>query len=403
MLGMTRRAATVVALAALTVTTALAAGAAQLADEEWAPSAGGWSSGPLTYVDSLPFEVGTAGGMDLRGDLLVATSWTSFSLFDVSDPLAPEHLETVPLGFHFINERPQLGDGWLAINDDFSRTLRIYDVSDPTAPDELATLTWPDTRRHHQWTCVLDCAHLYSNAGAIVSMADAGAPEVVGDWYAALDGPPRDTHGIAEVAPGLVLTGTLPVHLLDATDDPTSPRLVVTEDVRTTSADAPYVVLGPPPESFAADLAWPLEGSGDFALISKETPFSGECTEESGEVLSVDMRQAFDEDEPRMTVVDGYQITENGLPSDGLAPANVIGCSPYVMGVHPGFDDTGLAAVAFMEHGVRLLTLDDDGTLAEVGGFIPHGGASAAPLWVNDEVLYVLDFTRGIDMLRLEP
>lgn len=378
------------------------AGADTRRAEAWSPSAGGWESGPLTYMGSEVLDVGTAGGLDLRGDLLVATTWTAFSLYDVSDPLDPQWLNTTPLGFHFINERPQLGDGWLSINDDFSRTLRVYDVSDPESPAEVATLPWPDARRHHQWTCVADCTHLYSNAGAIVSMEDPAEPKVVGDWYDRLEKAPRDTHGIAEVAPGLVLTGTLPVHLLDAREDAASPRLVVTEDVRTTSADAPYVILGPPPESFAADLAWPLDGSGDFALISNETPFSGECTEESGEVLSVDMREAFDEDEPRMTVVDGFQITENGLPSDGRAPANAIGCSPYVLGVHPAFDETGWVATGFMEHGTRLLQLGEDGTLTEVGGFIPHGGSAAAPLWVDERTLYVLDFVRGIDILRIQ-
>jgi hypothetical protein len=378
---------------------AVGAGAAPQADQ-WSPSAGGWTSGPLEFVGAVPFEAGPAGGLDRRGDLLVATSWTAFSLYEISDPLAPELLSITPLGAHFINERPQIGDGWLAVNNDVVGELSIYDIADPTAPSLLATLSYPGYG--HQWTCVLDCAYLYANNGLIVSMADPAAPAIVASWYDVLEEAPRATHGINEVAPGLVLTGTLPVHLLDARVDPERPALVASNDVPTTSAHAPYVFLGPPPESFGADATWPLDGSGDHALVSMETPFSGACNEESGEVLSLDMSAVFDAEDPQMPVVDRYQIADNGLPSDGLAPANLVGCSPYVMATHPGFESTGWVATAFMEHGVRLLHVGESGELTEAGGYVPHAGASAAPLWLDEEVLYVLDFNRGIDILRVD-
>lgn len=57
--------------------------------------------------------------------------------------------------------------------------------------------------------------------------------------------------------------------------------------------------------------------------------------------------------------------------------------------------------MTWFEHGTRLLRIDDAGAISEIGGFIPHGVISAAPVWVSDDILYVVDLVRGIDILRV--
>jgi hypothetical protein len=43
--------------------------------------------------------------------------------------------------------------------------------------------------------------------------------------------------------------------------------------------------------------------------------------------------------------------------------------------------------------------VDADGKISMVAGFLGHGGNAVRPVWRNDEVLYVIDFHRGIDVL----
>jgi hypothetical protein len=50
---------------------------------------------------------------------------------------------------------------------------------------------------------------------------------------------------------------------------------------------------------------------------------------------------------------------------------------------------------------MRLLTLDARGKLAETGGFLPLGGSTSQPIWLDDTTLYVVDIYRGIDILTV--
>lgn len=68
------------------------------------PSHGGYSSDNVEYVGFVPFELGTATGASRFDNFLVVTSWRGFSIYDISEPAAPELITTVPFGFKFENE-----------------------------------------------------------------------------------------------------------------------------------------------------------------------------------------------------------------------------------------------------------------------------------------------------------
>ncbi|MDX1657182.1 MAG: hypothetical protein R3343_00030 [Nitriliruptorales bacterium] len=114
--------------------------------------------------------------------------------------------------------------------------------------------------------------------------------------------------------------------------------------------------------------------------------------------------EIYDVSDPRLPLplaTTSRSSLEDPASRGGAPPANTLGCSAYGLDVHPSFGQAGgPAAVTFFEHGLRVLGVDASGQLTEAGGFIPAGGNSSTPVWITDEILYVIDLHRGIDVLR---
>jgi hypothetical protein len=92
---------------------------------------------------------------------------------------------------------------------------------------------------------------------------------------------------------------------------------------------------------------------------------------------------------------------ENGNYADGHSPYNGLGCSVHWFSEHPTFYDGGLVALAEYENGTRLLQITSTGKIIEQGYFLPLGGSTSAPHWhQNGKVIYNIDYTRGVDVLR---
>lgn len=389
-----RRAVALLGLTLLPLAPASAKGA-----DAWQPTPGGWVSGSLEYVRTVPFDVGT--GMDavLHGKYLYTTSWRSFSIYDVSQPLDPQLVTQVPTPGQLINESPQTnGKILLLSNDSTARTLDIYDITNKASPAKIGS--YADTARNHIWACVLDCEYVYGGTGTILDLSKPATPSKVGDWTKAKK--PTAFHSIEEVAPGLVLTGSNPVLLLDARTDPANPTLLAEIKTKTTNPPKPYVIIGGQPVSVPARVDWPLETRSRYVLVSMETPFSGDCADHSGSFMTFDSQGWNQPGFGGFTIADEYRMKDNGLPSDGHAPVNFFGCTSYGLDVNPSYERSGLVGTAWMEHGTRVLRVGADGKISEVGGFLGHGGNATRPVWRNDEVLYVIDFYRGIDVLSLD-
>ena len=68
---------------------------------------------------------------------------------------------------------------------------------------------------------------------------------------------------------------------------------------------------------------------------------------------------------------------------------------------HPTFRNGGLVAISEYEDGVRFLQIKPDGSILEQGYFLSLGSSSSSPKWAGkDDVLYSIDYQRGIDILR---
>ena len=361
--------------------------------DAWRLTPGGWASGAIEYVKTVPFEAGSGIDAVLHGKYLYTTSWRSFSIYDVSQPLDPQLLSQTPTPAQLINENPQTnGKILLLSNDNVGRTLDIYDVRNKSAPAKIGS--YSDALRNHIWECVLDCDYVYGATGTILDLSNPTSPAKVGDWTAVKR--PRAFHAIEEVAPGVVLTGSNPMLLLDARTDPANPTLLAEFQPKTTKPPKPYLIIGGQPESVPARVAWPSDSR--YVLVSMETPFSGDCGEHSGSFLTYDS-QGWNEPGGGFKLAGEYRMTDNGTPNEGNAPVNFFGCSSYGMDVNPSYGKNGLVGTAWFEHGIRVLDVGDDGKLSEVAGFIGHGGNAGRPVWRNDEVLYSIDFNRGIDVL----
>lgn len=359
--------------------------AAGTRDGSWRLTPAGWARGDIEHVRTVPFEAGTAiGGVVHDGHLYVST-WRSFSIYDVSDPIAPELLSLTPLPGQRLNEGPSTNGEILLLADDANGLLQVWDVRDKTAPALLTEVAHdnPD----HIWTCVLDCAYAYGSGGSIVDLTDPADAEIVGNWSDVA--PFRVPHGIAEAEPGVVFAGSLPQYVLDARHDPANPEVVVEVDPPTTQ-----FTLGESPVSY---LQWPR---GRFALTTLETPAAGPCTEDSGGLITYDT--AGFEQTGTFALADVLRITESGLPSDGNVPANALGCSALGLDAHPGFSTDKRVAVGWAENGVRVFDVArQDGGITESAGFIATGTEAFMPQWASDDILYVVDLVRGLDIFRV--
>lgn len=361
----------------------------------WEATPGGWISGPLEYVTTLPVDAAGAVSATPFDDTLYVTTFRSFSIYDISEPTQPQLLSSTPLPAQFFNEQPDT-NGKIAIltADVPAPVLQVWDVEDPTAPKRIASLRLP--KADHMWTCVLSCSYAYGGRGTIVDLRKPAAPEIVGDWTSGLS--IETYHAIEEVAPGRVLTGTLPVYYLDGRARPEKPFVRAAINVRTTPRRTAAVIgHGPAAPAF---VDWPEETTERHALVSTETPFSGPCNSDSGGFATYDTARW--ERTRTFRFVDEYRITSNdGTYTNGRAPHKVYGCSAYAFHVAPSYEKTKRVAVAWFEDGMRLLEIGGGGEIEEIGGFIPTAGSTSSPVWLDDEILYLIDLNRGIDILRV--
>ena len=329
----------------------------------------------VTYVASVPLDAGAATGARLIGKHLYVSGSKSFSIYDVSDPELPVPLSVTPVGLNFPSEDVDTNGKILLVNDEqlAAGTLQVYDVRDKTKPSLLATL---QNMRDHTFTCVLGCTWAYGSRGSIVDLRDPAKPAFAGRWGSL---PTNDGFDVTEVSPGVILTSSRTVRLLDARRNPAKPKVLkkgTTRDNRLIHSNR-----------------WPRGGKDRFFLVQGETPFSGRCTANSGAIMTWDARS--------FRLVDEFRVV-NGVGADGNPPAGAAGCTAMWFQPHPSFRDGGLVAAGFFEHGVRFLDVDKRGQISEVGYYAPAVGATIAAYWITPEIVYAVDLEKGIDILRYD-
>jgi hypothetical protein len=162
---------------------------------------------------------------------------------------------------------------------------------------------------------------------------------------------------------------------------------------------------------------WPRVGQDRFLMMGTEIAPSG-ATENAGSdcqgdgelatystdaVLAAEREAAANPGSTwgpaNFTKLDSWEISGRGTYSDGRAPFNVLYCSHW-FDAHPGWNNGGLLAVAHYTWGTRFLKVDQDGQISELGWFQPVGGYTASAYWITKDIVYSLDYERGLDILR---
>jgi hypothetical protein len=344
------------------------------------PTQGGVTSDNVEYIGHVSFEVGTATGMQVIGKYLYITSWKSFSIYDVSDPLNPERVSTVPFGFKFENEEVATNGKIMIFSEQLPQNiLHIWDVEDKENPQQIAQLPGGGG---HTAECILNCKYVYSSTGVISDLRDPTKPKLAGNWGKGM--PATSAHHMREVAPGMVLTASQPFIYLDARKNPLKPKLVaVGDDKRITGG--------------MHSNQWPNNAKDDIVMFSSESNATGRCRGVNGAFMTWDASDY--KRTHQFKLLDIYQLS-NGTGADGSPPVNGLGCSAHWFQEHATFKNGGLVAMGSYEHGTRFIDVASNGKIKEVGYFMPWAGSTSAAYWLNKKIVYAVDYSRGIDILK---
>ena len=378
----------VASLAVLTLAMSGGAGASL----EAAPSVGGISSDNVEFISHIPLSQDGVGGR-IVGKYFYTNDQNKIMIFDIKDPVNPALVGVLPMPQEWLYSREDLdtngeiliipntvtamADGQPAAS---TNALYIVNVEDKTNPTIISKVVGGGS---HTTSCVLDCQWAWGSDGKLFDLRDPTKPKLLDKKWS--DGLPAPSggHDVEEVAPGLVLTASNPIMLLDVRKNPTKPKLLaVAQDL-----DTAIVHSG----------RWANNATDRFVLMGSETNNRVQCGETTGAFMT------WDASEYRKThtfkLIDKYRMT-NGTYVDGKPAANAVGCSSHWLEPSPHFDNGGIVAAAFFEHGTRFIDVTSTGKIKEVGWFMPHVGNTGAVYWATDKILYAVDYNRGIDILR---
>lgn len=388
-------------------------------------------------------------------EFFVVTDPRGVFTYDVSDPARPALLGLVlvsqALGSNsatnaaLAQEDPST-DGNIVLVDgitaDGSQGLQVVDITDPTTPTVVGNIATTD----HTWTCVTDietgnrCAYAYGRSDNIIDLTDPTNPvEVEPGWKTAV-GESGYAHDLTEIRPGLVMhAGAEPV-LMDTTD-PANPVRIS----QVTLLDhGPEYPVGRSWSSLGYhSVEWPNGGTDAFLLMGTELAPSGttntagsDCNSDQSVIETWDARPVLaafeqmealeedglthaearaavfgDGDEVKFERIDAYMAAGRGIFLDGSAPGHVLYCAHW-MEAERDFADGGRLVAGYYNRGARFIEVapvgatDDDGndiagTMTEIGWFVGADAYTGSAQWITDEVVYVMDYVRGMDVIRI--
>lgn len=353
---------------------AVAAGA-PTADPSAGPGPGGFATDNIEWVANVPLTNDTAGARKV-GKYLYLTTSRDLQIFSLKDPLAPELV-----GRAVLPQQPYFGEedvdtnGKILLISSFG-TLYVLDVEDKTNPVILSELDGVD---EHTYSCVLNCSYAYGSEGTIVDIRKPESPKAVGNWKEG--SPAGSTHDVTEVKKGIVVTSTQPMLVLDARKNPAAPKLVA--------------VAGNQDGRFLHGNLWPRNMKDRWLLVGGESG-GPSCDSPDAAFMTWDTKGW--KKKGTFSMVDEYRV-ENGVPTDGNAPADLF-CAHW-FSTHPTYKNGGTVAMAWYEHGTRLLDISKKGQIEEIGWFVPFAGSTSAAYWITKDILYAVDYNRGLDILKV--
>jgi hypothetical protein len=359
----------------------------------------------VEYLGSIKQDVGMTTGAKVVGDRLFVTSGKNISIYDISNPASPQALGQMFTNVAWENEEVPTNGKVLAVASDFYSVVpecvaalapdgcvQFFDVRDPANIRQVGTIPVAN----HTAECALNCRWFYGKAGTIIDargILNGRPPTVAGNWIDELGRQGVDEascHHIREIRPGILLTACRPFAVISLLGkdggSPQHPKVLYTGEAA----------------KFVHSARWPRSGNDKFVLTGGEQNFTGRCELNNSEFS---VYSAADVLRGGSTEFDGplAQVPPagNGYYADGKPVAGALGCSVHWFQEHPTFRNGGLVAISEYEDGVRFLQIKRDGSIVEQGYFLSLGSSSSSPKWAGKgDVLYSIDYLRGIDILR---
>jgi hypothetical protein len=355
-----------------------------------------------------------------RGSEMYVSSSRGLSVYDVSEPQTPQKIGSLALP-HFENEDVDLGGDVLLISNDPSEgkgILYVISIKDPRNPSILATFDTgtifgsegevffgtPTRGTGHTASCIQGCRYAYLAGTAsgidIVDLTDPRAPKFAGNFRAeeatgglASHDVQVDSEGLAWVVGG---GGTASYDV----SDPRKPKLVHHTNEQGKSRYGAEPTDGKALNDFIHHNSMRLNNSS----IVTAPPGSDPAAESSVVVVT-------EEDYNRPTCdgagqVETWQIGDDNVmrPLDDyvvpIDPSKASLCSAHY------FDErSGLLAQGWYEAGTRFLDVSNPSDIRPVGYWVPAKNMTWSvyypPTDPTGEIVYSLDFARGIDVLRV--
>ena len=413
-----------VALVLGLVAGALPAGAGQVAPgltyED--PGVGGFMSPNLEYVATLASDAPGVGAHVLTvGDQrrLYVSSIQGLRVWDVTDPGLPLLLGALELP-HWENEDVTVSaDGKTILMSEFTGTyMHVIKATDlPGGRLALAPVGFTTGPSGHIVDCLDDaCDWVYGSEGVIIDLRDKANPVIRDENWARMNGLPTNGHNLTFDESGLLWTDTSPIAALDVSD-PLNPVAVVKGNKAVQSSNRtayqhnsirPNADLFDPRDTAEEQSDGSIR-AGELLLGNGETNFTGTCDSGSGPFTSYKIKDMTPGNSDALEFADIFRPV-SGDYADGNPAVNALGCSGHWFSMLPSdlAAETAPAeytvAAAWYEHGTRLLSVDAaTGKISQKGFFQPVQGSASAAHWIDDEYIYVVDYQRGIDILRYTP
>lgn len=392
----------------------------------------------IDYHGRFPEHASTAGGMR-HGDFYYVTDGRGVSVYDVAgDATSPELVGQLPLlqvgtGLALSQEDVNT-DGHVLIVDgapqgSTASDLRIVDVSDPANMSVIGTVDVTD----HTWTCVTGridtgelrgCAYAFGRSGHIIDLTDPTNPtNLGGTWrqlvgYGTRSNDPY-THDLTEIKPGLVMSAGSTMILMDTSSlledaaNPAGIREITRVDeaihghafsslgyhsmewhIDADGGLADYLVAGTEiaPSNAGSDCA---DDEAVIETFDTSAVAAAHADWEAGDITFAELK-----DRATITPIDTFDAAGRGLYVDGYAPGHVLYCAHW-MELGPATDNGGRwMATSYYDRGTRFVEIKPDGTFDdEAAWMVPVQGYSGSVQWVTDEVLFIHDYLRGLEVI----
>ena len=375
------------------------------------PGPGGFTSSNVSYVASIPTGAGvSARVVTVKGQRrLYVSSAHSLVIYDISNPAMPVPLGALPL-YNWENEDIAVSkDGATTILTEFESTfyLHVVDTSNPHLPVLRGSILMDGS---HTVECAdVHCNYLFASNGKTYDIRKQPGPLPKSKWWSTELGV-RGGHALHQDAAGYWIADETPWVMFTARD-PLHVKLV---DMGTPKLNTAYQHNNQRP---AADKWTPRKPGdngktlrpGEMLMTETETNLNPDCaggTDGTGSFSTWSMAN-WDKGQPARQL---HVLTPvKGVYANGDPAVNALGCSGHWFTVRedePGiYKGDYVVAAGWYEHGTRFLAVDQkSGGIKQVGYFQPIRGSASAAYWIDKtNYVYVVDYQRGIDILKFDP